>query len=395
MLYMQDWHICVPADFSLGFEGDNNAVTLEISTDLPEGWDLKVDVAKDGEKNIIQLNRRDNVYYALLTSSMLADDGVYEMQVRGTLEDQVRHSNIFLSHVHNSINATDAFPPPLPSEFEQMEDRLTSINNNPPQPGENGYWLIWDPDDMEYKESDIPLPAEGGTVGTTDYNKLKNRPRINGVELIGNKTSDELKIPAGEKGEKGDPGPEGPAGPRGDPGPEGPAGPRGDPGPEGPAGPRGDPGPEGPAGPRGDPGPEGPAGPRGDPGPEGPAGPRGDPGPEGPAGPRGDPGPTGPQGPEGPVGLQGEPGPKAEPISVTLTESGWAENEQTVSHDKILTGAYSYIVCPDEESYMAYATAIVRAKDVGTNGQMTFVCTETPEADLLVNILRVEAQDGI
>ena len=65
VLYMQDWHICVPADFSLGFEGDNNAVTLEISTDLPEGWDLKVDVAKDGEKNIIQLNRRDNVYYAL------------------------------------------------------------------------------------------------------------------------------------------------------------------------------------------------------------------------------------------------------------------------------------------------------------------------------------------
>ena len=335
MLYMQDWHICVPADFSLGFEGDNNAVTLEISTDLPEGWDLKVDVAKDGEKNIIQLNRRDNVYYALLTSSMLADDGVYEMQVRGTLGDQIRHSNIFLSHVHNSINATDAFPPPLPSEFEQMEDRLTSINNNPPQPGENGYWLIWDPDDMEYKESDIPLPAEGGTVGTTDYNKLKNRPRINGVELIGNKTSDELKIPAGEKGEKGDPGPEGPAGPRGDPGPEGPAGPRGDPG------------------------------------------------------------PTGPQGPEGPVGLQGEPGPKAEPFSVTLTGSGWAENEQTVSHDKILTGAYSYIVCPAEGSYMAYATAIVRAKDVGTNGQMTFVCTETPEADLVVNILRVEAQDGI
>ena len=320
VLYMQDWHICVPADFSLGFEGDNNAVTLEISTDLPEGWDLKVDVAKDGEKNIIQLNRRDNVYYALLTSSMLADDGVYEMQVRGTLGDQVRHSNIFLSHVHNSINATDAFPPPLPSEFEQMEDRLTSINNNPPQPGENGYWLIWDPDDMEYKESDIPLPAEGGTVGTTDYNKLKNRPRINGVELIGNKTSDELKIPAGEKGEKGDPGPEGPAGARG---------------------------------------------------------------------------PIGPEGPRGEQGPQGEPGPKAEPFSVTLTGSGWAENEQTVSHDKILTGAYSYIVCPAEESYMAYATAIVRAKDVGTNGQMTFVCTETPESDLVVNILRVEAQDGI
>lgn len=550
MLYMQDWHICVPADFSLGFEGDNNSVTLEISTDLPEGWDLKVDVAKDGEKNIIQLNRRDNVYYALLTSSMLADDGVYEMQVRGTLEDQVRHSNIFLSHVHNSINATDAFPPPLPSEFEQMEDRLTSINNNPPQPGENGYWLIWDPDDMEYKESDIPLPAEGGTVGITDYNKLKNRPSINGVELIGNKTSGELKIPAGEKGEKGDPGPEGPAGPKGDPGPTGPQGPEGpvglqgpkgdtgeqgpageqgppgERGPEGPQGPKGDqgeqgkqgpkgdqgePGPQGPAGidgtsfvvrdrfdtleelksahpigepgdayavgseddntiyiwsedlmnwksigklqgpagpqgpkgdqgpkgepgeqgeigPKGDTGPAGPqdeqgpkgdkgepgeTGPKGDVGPEGPRGqqgiqgppgekgdtgdqgPKGDQGEQGPEGPAGAQGPIGPEGPRGEQGPQGEPGPKAEPFSVTLTGSGWAENEQTVSHDKILTGAYSYIVCPAEESYMAYATAIVRAKDVGTNGQMTFVCTETPEADLVVNILRVEVQDGI
>lgn len=315
MLYMQDWHICVPADFSLGFEGDNNAVTLEISTDLPEGWDLKVDVAKDGEKNIIQLNRRDNVYYALLTSSMLADDGVYEMQVRGTLGDQVRHSNIFLSHVHNSINATDAFPPPLPSEFEQMEDRLNSINNNPPQPGENGYWLIWDPDDMEYKESDIPLPAEGGTVGTTDYNKLKNRPSINGVELIGNKTSDELKIPAGEKGEKGDPGPEGPAGPKGDPGPTGPQGPEGPVGLQGPKGDTGEQGPAGEQGPPGERGPEGPQGPKGDTGPAGPQGeqgPKGDKGEPGETGPKGD---VGPEGPRGQQGIQGPPGETGDPGS--------------------------------------------------------------------------------
>lgn len=80
---------------------------------------------------------------------------------------------------------------------------------------------------------------------------------------------------------------------------------------------------------------------------------------------------------------------------MTLTESGWAENEQTVSHDKILTGAYAYIVCPSEESYMAYAAAIVRAKDVETSGQMSFVCSETPATDLVVNILRLEEQDGI
>ena len=80
MIYMTDWNICPPPGFSLGFEGDNEVTSLEISTDLPEGWDLKVDVEKDGQKNIIQLSRDGEVYSALLTASMLADDGTYAMQ---------------------------------------------------------------------------------------------------------------------------------------------------------------------------------------------------------------------------------------------------------------------------------------------------------------------------
>lgn len=50
--------------------------------------------------------------------------------------------------------------------------------------------------------SDIPLyidparliPGPPGPPGTTDYEELENRPSINGVELIGNKTSAELGI---------------------------------------------------------------------------------------------------------------------------------------------------------------------------------------------------------
>lgn len=174
MLYMKDWEVCAPPGFSLGFEGDNGATVLEVSTDLTEEWDLKVDVEKDGEKNIIQLTRTGMVYSALLTASMLADDGTYAMQVRGTLGDYVRHSNLFYATVFRSINAVDFFPPPLPSEFEQMEDRLTSINDNPPMPGENGYWMIWNPDKKEYEESDIPLPAES-SGGVSDHRQLTNR----------------------------------------------------------------------------------------------------------------------------------------------------------------------------------------------------------------------------
>lgn len=156
MLIMTDWYICTPPKFCLGFEGDNEVVALEISTDLTDEWDLKVDVEKSGQKNIIQLQRVGQVYSALLTASVLADDGQYLMQVRGTLGEQVRHSNIFYATVHDSINAVDAFPPPLPSEFEQMEERITDLNQHPPRPGLDGFWEIWNPDSGQYEASDIP-----------------------------------------------------------------------------------------------------------------------------------------------------------------------------------------------------------------------------------------------
>lgn len=126
------------------------------------------------------------VYSALLTASMLADDGTYAMQVRGTLGDYVRHSNFFYATVFRSINAVDFFPPPLPSEFEQMEDRLTSINDNPPMPGENGYWMIWNPDKKEYEESDVPLPAGGSGSGNV------SSPEISVIRVMDRQEYEEL-----------------------------------------------------------------------------------------------------------------------------------------------------------------------------------------------------------
>ena len=40
----------------------------------------------------------------------------------------------------------------------------------------------------------------GGGGGTTNYNELSNKPKINGVELSGNKTSEELGITGGGGG---------------------------------------------------------------------------------------------------------------------------------------------------------------------------------------------------
>lgn len=53
---------------------------------------------------------------------------------------------------------------------------------------------------VDMLQEDNAIPAGFGTIqtlsGTTDYEQLINKPSINGVTLIGNKTSEELSIAA-------------------------------------------------------------------------------------------------------------------------------------------------------------------------------------------------------
>lgn len=46
----------------------------------------------------------------------------------------------------------------VPSEFYQIEQNITEINNHPPYPGSDGYWMIWNPNTHEYEQSDKPIP---------------------------------------------------------------------------------------------------------------------------------------------------------------------------------------------------------------------------------------------
>lgn len=46
----------------------------------------------------------------------------------------------------------------VPSEFYQIEQNITEINNHPPYPGSDGYWMIWNPNTHEYEKSDKPIP---------------------------------------------------------------------------------------------------------------------------------------------------------------------------------------------------------------------------------------------
>ena len=164
----------------------------------------------------------------------------------------------------NTLWEQDA-PEPQPSWLAKVID----LNNHPPIPGENGYWLVWDTGSGAYVESDLPLPA----VSVGPQGPQGEKGDKGDAFTYADFTAEQL---AALKGEKGEQGPQGEQGLKGDTGDVGPQGPKGDTGATGPQGPKGDTGATGPQGPKGETGPQGPRGPQGEQGIQGPAGPQGE-----------------------------------------------------------------------------------------------------------------------
>lgn len=78
----------------------------------------------------------------------------------------------------NTLWEKDA-PEPQPSWIVKLID----INNHPPVPGENGYWMIWDTDSGAYIESDLPQSSVQPDWNQNDDTKpdyVKNRPFYTG-----------------------------------------------------------------------------------------------------------------------------------------------------------------------------------------------------------------------
>ena len=79
----------------------------------------------------------------------------------------------------NTLWEQDA-PEPQPSWLAKIID----LNNHPPIPGNNGYWLLWDTDKGEYVESDLPLPEVSGGGGS--WSQIIGKPfdAIDGNTLV-------------------------------------------------------------------------------------------------------------------------------------------------------------------------------------------------------------------
>lgn len=158
-------------DKTLGYQGDNLVDTIQVTVDKDSIWNYKLDMYKGKSKcfDSVLMVREGNICTVQLTNEILSYGGRYVFQLRGYTDTQTYHSDIFESWVNASIEYQDDCKQTdcgcdckLPTEFYQVEDNVTEINNHPPYPGDNNKWMIWDVDRHEYVESDIEVIGGGG-----------------------------------------------------------------------------------------------------------------------------------------------------------------------------------------------------------------------------------------
>ena len=157
-------------DKTLGYQGDNLVDTIQVTVDKDSTWNYKLDMYKGKSKcfDSVLMTREGNICTVQLTNEILSYGGRYVFQLRGYTDTQTYHSDIFESWVNASIEYQDDCKQTdcgcdckLPTEFYQVEDNVTEINNHPPYPGDNNKWMIWDVNKHEYVESDIDVISGG------------------------------------------------------------------------------------------------------------------------------------------------------------------------------------------------------------------------------------------
>ena len=156
MFTFDDWHLSYDGQV-LAMQHDNKSRQILVQGTFPAGYTWAMEVQVGTAWDAIVLSPVSGGLAALLTQDNLAYAGWYEMQLRGAQGDVVRRTNIIRVHVPRSLSGTGQWPT-VPSEFIQIEQRIADLNAHPSKPGVNGYWMVWDPDAQEYRESDIPLP---------------------------------------------------------------------------------------------------------------------------------------------------------------------------------------------------------------------------------------------
>ena len=156
MIIFNNWQITAPRSV-IARQYDNLSRRLEVVGNLPEGYAWSMLVQVGSAMDVITLESMEGGAGVTLTADQMSQSGYYQMQLRGTQGDVVRHTNVISVFIPASLSGDGQWPT-LPSEFTQAEQRIRALNEHPSIPGQNGFWMVWDPEKDEYLESAFPLP---------------------------------------------------------------------------------------------------------------------------------------------------------------------------------------------------------------------------------------------
>ena len=149
VLYLTNFNLTAPQDQRIGWDGENLADTLIVYTDGVEAGDYYLDIAdEEGNKNIIALLKHGDTLRTTITREMIGAAGSKFIQMRlcsGT--ETVKKSNICSIYAGTSVNASEPFQHMSPTEFEEVEKRVSEalqqaadygVKGDKGDPGEDG-----------------------------------------------------------------------------------------------------------------------------------------------------------------------------------------------------------------------------------------------------------------
>ena len=151
----------------------------------------------NGKKNYIILNKQADTY-TIPIKNILTINGQIDMQLVITESETengipVFKSNKFYLYCNESINAANEAPDGYELWIDHANSKLNKIDEIAEIIKTDGAGDKYLSDDGTYKA------VKSGTGGTSDYEKLDNKPKINGVELTGDITTEDLGIEAGKE----------------------------------------------------------------------------------------------------------------------------------------------------------------------------------------------------
>ena len=180
--------------FIIGNDGENLQGNLVFTFDEFVDGQARLEYVIDGKKNYIVLEKVGETYQVPILS-VITKKGQIDMQVvvtQGTEDVAIFKSNLFYLTCNASINAEIEQPDEYLQWIEVANAKLNEVDNlDIDAVKENGVATITITKKDGTQQSVNLFDAEGAV---TNYELLENLPSIGGVELVGDKTLEELGI---------------------------------------------------------------------------------------------------------------------------------------------------------------------------------------------------------